>query len=127
MSFFAWSLKTVVGLRSRKEQYWEFVVGSVSDLSTRLVNGGDSFSTELGVRFELFEQLGVLAHLVASTERVAPNDWAFKVGLADMPDYLRYLEETALYAFYNRFGVTLGSGRPASILRSSCCSRLVRS
>ena len=44
-----------------------------SQLTARPDGGGNPLPMELGARFELLEQLRVLAHLAACTERVAPS------------------------------------------------------
>ena len=66
--------------RYRKELYRGFRFGS-SGGTARLVGGGDSFLVELGARLGRLEQLRVLAHLAACSERVGPQ----RRGLQNVP------------------------------------------
>ena len=67
--------------------------------SVRLVDGWGSLAMELGPRFGLLEQLGVLAPLEACTECVDPFQ-LFKASLADMPDCLCCGGSFQEHAFY---------------------------
>ena len=96
---------------------WHFLASKVAELApsggyrfrsirgaTRLVAGGDSFSVELGVRFEVLEQLWVLAHLATSSECSAPSRLGLQSGpgrYAWLSRYGRGMKETALHPFYD--------------------------
>ena len=92
--------------RSRKELYQELVVGSASD---PLMEWLSWLQAEVRCQWNLAPVSGFLNNFEFSlTWWLAWNalpltDWAFKAGLADMPDCLRCgsgLEETTLHAFY---------------------------
>ena len=88
-----------------KELYWEFVVGSTLD---PLVVWLGWLLREICSQWNRVPGLSFLNNEFSLTWRIAqntlpPNEWAFKVGLADIPDWPHCgssLEETALHAFY---------------------------
>ena len=95
-----------------------------------LVVGGGSLSMEWGTRFGLLEQLQVFVHLVAFLECVSPCRLGFHSGLgrhARLPPLLQWFGRNGSARHLLLRAGSSGSGRPALILNSSCCSTLVTS
>ena len=101
--------------QSRKELYRELVLGSVSDPLVEWLSGSleeirSQRNWVSGSGFLNNSEFSLTWWFARNTLPLA--DWAFKAGLADMPDCLRVMSV---------------SERPASIPNSSCCSTLVTS
>ena len=117
---------------SRKELYWELVVGSaLNHLMERLSWSLEEFRYQWnwapGLGFLNNFEFSLIWRLARNALPLA--DWAFKADLADMPDCLRcgsVLEEqlckpSTTASGFARFEVTSGIGWLALIPNSLCC------
>ena len=93
--------------------------------TTLLVPEGYLFSVELGAKFGLLEQL-----LAACSEHVAPQRLGFQSERgrhAWLSSPQQWFAHLLLLCEFANSGIMSGSGWPASIPNSSCCSTLVTS